>query len=347
MKLETVKNNSSTYTLIRNGVQGNLDTALQMANLVNDTVSYDLGFNQDIKSFFAAQGFNPYNNDNEILEKVVAFIKRQVKYIPDKAGKIESISDARQTLKQGFGDCDDLTVLAASIVGVLGFENVNFVLASYKKQETFDHIYLEVIGKNNERFVIDATLPDAKLNDELKPVNTYVVPVFHQDIKQKVAGAVIAVKNGTKRLVNDSLNTIPYAIQFMPLGLVSANLLQHGISLISDADLSQMSLSALGKEITSELDLLAAKVINQQIADVKAKTLAMQIAAQLGTYHPNANEQQDFIHIKNIIKEKVKYIYYLVEVTPEINLNAKGMVLTGAIIIGVISYAIYKNKGRF
>lgn len=344
MQLETLKNGQANYSNISDGIRGNFDTLLQMANLVKNTVDYDTGFNADIKTYFVDKGFNPYDSDEIVLKQVFEFVKSHAKFIPDKSGKIESISDARTTLKLGFGDCDDLTTLTASVLGVLGFENVNFVFATY---DTEAHVYIEVFGRDKKRYVFDLSLPDAQLNAELKnSTKKFAYPVFNQDLKQTLAGVFHSVKTNAKGIATSSLNTLPYLTQFLPLGLVSANLLQQGINLISSADLSQMSLTELGKEICNELDRLAELVINRQIADNSAKTLAMQISSQLGTYQLKQGETANFANIKNIVKEKVRYIYYLIDITPELNLNAKGMIFAGCVIVGFISYKIYK-KGKF
>lgn len=350
MQLEIITNNKPSYTHIRDGVAGNRETAFKMINLITNTVDYDKGFNDFVNQLLLSKGYNAYTDSKEILELVYSFIRNHVAYLPDKAGQIESIKSARDTLDVGYGDCDDLTILTASMLGVLGFENVNVIMTAYsEKVDSFEHIYTEVFDRNNKRFVLDLSLPQnlAALNYEVKPLKSESVKVFNRSAKDNLFGAIFNIKQQGKQLVKSSVNALPYASQFLPLGLIPANLLLQGVNLLSGADISSLSLSELGTKINSELTALAEMVSRNQIADDLVIPYAMQISSQLSAYKVDDDEQENFQIIKQSIKNKIRYIQQLTnEKDSKIALNAKGMVIAGTVIVGFIGYKLY-TQGKF
>jgi len=355
MQLEIQANNKTKYQYIRNGVAGNRQTVFQMSNLVRQAVDYDKGLNDMANKLLISNGYTAYNEALDplpILELVYSFIRSHIAYLSDKAGKIESIKSARQTLTDGYGDCDDLAILAASMLGVLGFENINFVMASYDNNSNgFEHIYIEVMTANpqtkkDSRYVLDLSLPDnlAKVNYEIPYKKAEKVSIFKQDTGTKVFGALFNLKSQGKELFKQSVNTIPYVVQFMPLGFLSGNMLIHGANLITESDISNLSLNELGSKIHNELDTLANLIINNQVANEYAKSYAMQIASQLSAYTPNIDEKENYRTVSNSIKNKVKYIYYLADNTDCVELNPKGMFLGGVLVCGIIGYTLYKQR---
>ena len=350
MQLETIKNNKSSFGFIRDGISGNRQTALQMVNLITNTVEYDKAFNDYVNKLLIAKSYNAYTDTTQVLSLVYEFVRKNVAYVPDKAGKIESIKSARDTLKDGYGDCDDLSILIASMLGALGFENVNLVMASYDtKANGFEHIYVEVFDRKNKRFVLDASLPQekAQVNYEVKPIKTESVKVFNRSVSNNFLGAIHNIKLQARQFAKQGINTIPYALQFLPLGLIPANLMQQGVNLITGADINSLSLSELGSAINSQLDELILQINANQIADDLIAPYAMQIASQLSAYKVKANEVENFKTIKNSIKNKVVFIQQIAkERETVISLNPKGMLAAGTIIIGFIGYKLYK-QGRF
>lgn len=348
MKLEIQNNNTSHYVYIRDGIAGNKQTVFQMVHLVQNTVNYDKGFNDFVNQFAISQGFTAYTENfkpETVIKSVYDFVKNNIAYLSDKAGKIESIKTARETLATGYGDCDDLAILIASMLAVLGFEDIHFVMASYDNSNSYQHIYVEVFA-DDKRFVVD-TANGLPFNQELPTTNQESLHILKHDFTTRLLGAVFNAKQQTKRILKQTVNTIPYALQFMPLGFLPANLLLQGVNLITSADINSLSLSELGTTINQELDDLANLIINKQIAFDYAKYNALQIASQLGTYEPSKNEQKQYQVIQNSIKNKVKYIYSLIDNSDvDIKLNAKGMLIAGSAIVGFISYQLYK-KGSY
>lgn len=348
MKLEIQDNNKSHYVFIRDGIAGNKQTVFQMVHLVQNTVNYDKGFNDFVNKFAISQGFTAYTENYQpetVIKSVYDFVKNNIAYLSDKAGKIESIKSARETLTTGYGDCDDLAILTASMLAVLGFEDIHFVMASYDNENSYQHIYIEVFA-DGKRFVVDTT-NDLPFNQELPTTKQESLHILKHDFSTRLLGAVFNAKQQTKRILKQTVNTIPYALQFMPLGFIPANLLLQGVNLITSADINSLSLSELGVAINQELDDLAALIINKQIAFDYAKYNALQIASQLGTYEPSKNEQKQYQVIQNSIKNKIKYIYSLIDTSDvDIKLNAKGMLIVGTAIVGFISYQLY-NKGSY
>ena len=94
MKLEIQDNNKSHYVFIRDGIAGNKQTVFQMVHLVQNTVNYDKGFNDFVNKFAISQGFTAYTENYQpetVIKSVYDFVKNNIAYLSDKAGKIESI----------------------------------------------------------------------------------------------------------------------------------------------------------------------------------------------------------------------------------------------------------------
>jgi len=348
MQLETIDNNKQTYSYIRDGVAGNKQTVYRMIALVANTVDYDRGFNDLVNRLLLENGLDAYSNPQQKLSLVYSFIRNHVTYLPDKAGKTESIKSARETLKDGYGDCDDLSILAASMLGVMGFEDTNFVLATYTTGEL--HIYVETFaGQKLKRFVLDLSLPQdkAKLNYEIKPQTKQVFSIFKQDALSSLLGSLFNIKIAAKQVSKQTLGAIPYTLQFLPLGLIPANLVQQGVNLITQSDINSLSLNELGSQINSELDDLINLIQTRQIADDFVIPYAMQITSQLSAYDVQDEERDSFAVIKTSIKNKLNYIKNLLNEKDDcITLNPKGMLVAGAVTLGVIGYQLYK-RGKF
>lgn len=69
-----------------------------------------------------------------------AFVKDHIRYTRDVRG-VETLHTAPQILKQAQGDCDDKSVLIASLLEAIGHE-VQFVAIGYG--ENYSHVYPEV-----------------------------------------------------------------------------------------------------------------------------------------------------------------------------------------------------------
>jgi len=161
---------------LHKGRAGNLETAAQMAALVREDAWRDEGLKRYAAQLLINAGLDSHSDPLRILEVIFRHVQA-VTYIADPGGEFDAIHSARETLAKGYGDCDDLSVLLATLLAELGF-TPSFVLARYKgqrakseeqrenglalttlplaEQSGFDHIYVEVPTKRG-RIVLDPT----------------------------------------------------------------------------------------------------------------------------------------------------------------------------------------------
>lgn len=114
-----------------------------MAALVRNDAMRDEGLCREAASILIRAGLDSHSDTDTILDHVFRYVQR-VKYIHDPGGNFDAIHSARETLAKGYGDCDDLSVLLATLLACLGF-TPSFVMAKYSDDTNgFDHIYVEV-----------------------------------------------------------------------------------------------------------------------------------------------------------------------------------------------------------
>ena len=142
------------YVWLRKGREGSLQTAVEMAKLVRrDTVS-DEGLENFAVDLVLKAGLDSHARAEDVIDVLFRYVQK-IPYIYDPAGSFDSINSARHTLAKGRGDCDDLAVLLATLLALVGYKP-RFVLAKYKQvTEGFDHVYVDVIisDKSGERRV--------------------------------------------------------------------------------------------------------------------------------------------------------------------------------------------------
>lgn len=82
------------------------------------------------------------------------FVRDSIRYMKD-VHEVETLSSAEKTLESRAGDCDDQTVLLASLLESVGYPT-RFVVAGYNEPGKFEHVYLQV-ALNGEWFDCDPT----------------------------------------------------------------------------------------------------------------------------------------------------------------------------------------------
>lgn len=137
------------YIWLRKGREGSLQTALEMAKLVrHDSVS-DEGLERFAVQKLISAGLDSHSRPEDVIEILFKFVQA-IPYIFDPAGSFDSVQNARHTLAKGYGDCDDLAVLLATLLALVGYRP-RFVLAKYKEStQGFDHVYVDVILSDND-----------------------------------------------------------------------------------------------------------------------------------------------------------------------------------------------------
>lgn len=170
----------SQYYWIRNGKQGSIQTAAQMARLVREDTIQDEGLQRFAAQILINAGLDSHANKRDVIAAIFRYVK-QLKYIHDPAGSFDSVQNARTTIAKGFGDCDDLSVALATLLAQVGF-TPRFVLARYKeKSKGYDHVYVDVELPQSEggRIALD---PSANRRgagwESLKSIERLTYPIF-------------------------------------------------------------------------------------------------------------------------------------------------------------------------
>lgn len=91
------------------------------------------------------------------IQAIIDFIKDEVRYTRDPY-MIESVSDAKDTLELGYGDCDDYTVLAGSMLEAIGHP----VRLKVVGRNQLSHIFPEAFVKGKGWQPVDCARPRDK-----------------------------------------------------------------------------------------------------------------------------------------------------------------------------------------
>lgn len=142
--LRLTRPGSGEYLWLHKGKQGSLQTAAEMARLVREDTVRDEGLQAFAAKILISNGLDSHADRRNVATVLCRYVQA-IPYIFDPSGSFDSISSARQTLEKGFGDCDDLAVLLATLLALVGFEP-RFVLARYNsKSKGYDHVYVDVL----------------------------------------------------------------------------------------------------------------------------------------------------------------------------------------------------------
>ncbi len=178
--LRVTSGDSNNYFWLRKGKQGSIQTAAQMARIVREDTVRDEGLQRFAAQILINAGLDSHAPKRDIVAAIFRYVK-QVKYIHDPAGSFDSIQNARSTIAKGFGDCDDLSVLLATLLAQVGLQP-RFVLARYKeKSKGYDHVYVDVslTQKEGGRIALD---PSANRRgagwESLKSIERLTYPIF-------------------------------------------------------------------------------------------------------------------------------------------------------------------------
>lgn len=183
---------------LRKGKPGSLQTAAQMANLVREDAVKDEGLERFAKQILVNNKLDSHSNPRAVADALYDYT-RQLTYVFDPEGSADAIGSARQTIRNGYGDCDDLSVLLATLLAMVGFKP-SFTLARYADtaDSSFDHVYVSV-DIAGERIPFD---PVARTHgsgwESPRAKERIIVPIF--------GGAPVGLGDiaaGLKRLVTD------------------------------------------------------------------------------------------------------------------------------------------------
>lgn len=348
---EIVNDDLKRSSYVRDGIAGNFDVVAKMIRLIRDSVMLDIGFSDFAAKILVDADLSANSDTEEIFTAIYNFIRDHVSYIQDIQGRIERIKDARTTIQDGFGDCDDIAILFATILADLGYEP-KIVLARYgANSENFQHVYTSVI-LNGQRYVFDGTLKDGVFNMEV-PADTIVeVGVFdYVNGVDGVTGIVNGVKDVAAQTINNGLAATDILGSFLPLGTIPTYVLSAGAAMlgkigkgvkgIDDVE----SLSELGSRINGRLHDIIIQLQMRKISVEIAEAQATQASAQWFWINSGIRNTEIYKTIDKQIADKIDYIKNFGTNFPNlaIRLNPELLKILGVAAVGfVLLYLIKK-----
>lgn len=168
------------YFWLHKGKQGSLQTAAQMARLVREDTVRDTELQKWAAQILINNGLDSHSSKRDIIAAIFAYVK-QFTYIHDPAGAFDAVQSARKTIESGHGDCDDLSVLLATLLAQVGLQP-RFVLARYKpNSKGYDHVYVDVVLPDNEggRIALDPSSARRGAGwESLRSIERLYYPIF-------------------------------------------------------------------------------------------------------------------------------------------------------------------------
>jgi transglutaminase-like putative cysteine protease len=126
----------ATLKKIPSGVEGVRATLNEMRRLVREYKKHDA-----IRSL-AAELVQPLHQKNFMgeIKRLHAYVRDNIRYLRDIHG-VEVLQSPPETLRRGYGDCDDKATLLATLLSSIGHPS-RFVAVG-KAPGKFSHVYLE------------------------------------------------------------------------------------------------------------------------------------------------------------------------------------------------------------
>jgi hypothetical protein len=346
--IEYQDNKATRYALVRDGIEGNFDVLWRMIDIVRETLILDKGFENFIKSMVVANGFDSYSDSTQLFTFLYNFVKHGngifdgVAYLQDIQGRTESIKDARTTLQDGFGDCDDNAILTASILGVLGYTPC-FVIAKYPELDNFQHVYT-IVYIDNKRFVFDTTIKDGKLNDEVEGMDVQEFCVF--DERPETDG-ILSIARNFKYLAAQTLrnakDVAPLLSSFLPFGIIGNSVASRLFSGVNN----DASLNEIASGISSALSNLTIRLQQGVTTKADATQAARKIFSQFYTINQNKVDAGTYKYLERRLLKKIEYIDNYVEGNVVVSFgsdsNTKLYISIALVGLGAV-YLMNKNK---
>ena len=108
--------------------------------------------------------FVPGQAYRQEAEELFRFVRDDIRYLRDVDG-VETLQAPDYTLRKMFGDCDDKSVLLATLLMSIGHP-ARFVAVGFGRPNDFDHVYVETaIGNPRDPqnwYALETTVPDAE-----------------------------------------------------------------------------------------------------------------------------------------------------------------------------------------
>jgi transglutaminase-like putative cysteine protease len=124
---------------LANGYSGVQQTLKMMRQLVNQCRT-----NIEIRQAATNTVFlTPEKDEYSEAEALFNFVRDRIRYVKD-VHDVETLSTPMMTLAGRLGDCDDQTVLLASLLESVGYPT-RFVIEGYTMPGQFDHVYMQAL----------------------------------------------------------------------------------------------------------------------------------------------------------------------------------------------------------
>ena len=133
-----------------NGFKGIEQTIRTMRQLVNQYKT-DATIRQTAMQIVF---LTPEKNEYSECEAIFNFVRDHIRYVKDVFG-VETLALPTITLATRMGDCDDQSVLLASLLESIGYPT-QFVIAGYSTPGAYEHVYVRVLC-NGEAVSCDPT----------------------------------------------------------------------------------------------------------------------------------------------------------------------------------------------
>lgn len=342
------KRGKAQSSLVRDGKIGSYDVLAKMIELVRGSVVLDKGLEDFFKTLMHSNGVTSHSNPSQILSLVYDYTKSSIAYIQDVAGATESIKDARTTLQDGFGDCDDLSVFIATWLAMIGLEP-SFVLAKFSDEDAapFNHVYVSVIAQG-KRYVLDASLASGALNKEVSAASKDERGIFtYNEAVDGIGGTLRGVKGLVNETTKNGVHALAGLAGFLPIGLIPSSAISLGSALFSGAnETAERSLSATASRISSILTDTIIELQNGRLALEVAQTRARDAMSKFYARLLRGNaEGADAETLERSLTQKYNYIenYGQVAGAPvAAGLNTNLMILAGVGVLGIGAYILFK-----
>jgi transglutaminase-like putative cysteine protease len=141
---------TGTTVPMSNGFRGIEQTIRTMRQLVNQ-------FKTDATIRQVAMQIvflTPEKDEYSEIESIFNFVRDHIRYVKDVYG-VETLALPTITLATRMGDCDDQSVLLASLLESIGYPT-QFVIAGYNAPGVYEHVYVRVLC-NRATIGMDAT----------------------------------------------------------------------------------------------------------------------------------------------------------------------------------------------
>jgi transglutaminase-like putative cysteine protease len=170
MKLAPMVPVTANLVPLADGESGIFQTIRTMRQMVSD---YKL--DPDMRAAAIGVVFQyPAQDDLAEACALYDYVRDCIRYVKDIAG-VETLATPDKTLVMQVGDCDDQSVLLATMLEAVGYPT-RFIVAGYNEPGVFEHVYLEALV-GDEWIAMDPTEQEVLGWSPPEPVAYWIEPV--------------------------------------------------------------------------------------------------------------------------------------------------------------------------